>query len=270
MFKKTIFIFSDKVGLISSSVDGSSNTSSNFIYTDSKIIQSFSDEFYKYLNKCRPLMKIFNSEKTYDYLSLLNEFESENGDTILKSDRLSVLSIPLTILRQILINIDANEVEKLYDYHKNRIISFKLSLKKNKLSEIITLPDIDDVATGNIKVPFSNILLNTDIYYNKSQIVSHLKNIIYLMENYDNYNVYIDSENKNPIYSLHVKDEVGVIIGKEVCPSIVFAINERDMTIAFWDYTDSIINKFKKKNYNKTDSIKLLNDLIEKIEKLPK
>lgn len=270
IFKKTLFIFSDKLALISSSAGtkDSNVSSSNFIYTDSKIIQSFSSEFYEYLNRCKPLMQILTHENKSKYLAILNEFESENGNTMLKSDGLSTLSIPLSIVKEILIKLDKDELEQFYVYHKQRVNLFKKNLQKNRFTEIITLPDIKDIKSGNIKIHLSNMISNEGIQYSKFQIISHLKNIIYLMEHYDNYNVYIDLENEQPVYSLYVKEEVGVIVGKEISPSIVFAINERDMTIAFVDYMESTVNEFKRKNYTKDHTIKTLNDLINKIEKL--
>lgn len=270
IFKKTLFIFSNKIALISSSAGTNKSTgiSSNFIYTDSKIIESFSHEFYEYLNICKPLMQIFTNKNKKGYLSILYEFESENGDMILKTDGLSTLSIPLNIIKEILVGLDNIELEQFYTYHKHRVSSFKKGLQKNKFTEIITLPDIKDIESGNIKIHFSNMISDQGIQYSKIQIISHLKNIVNLMKHYDNYNVYIDWENTHQIYSLYVKDQVGVIIGKETSPSIVFAINERDMTIAFVDYMDSIINNFKRKNYSKNDTIEILNNLIIKIEKL--
>lgn len=270
IFKKTLFIFSNKIALVSSSAGaiGSTSTNSNFIYTDSKIIESFSHEFHEYLNRCKPLMQILTNENKKSYLSLLEEFESENGDSILRSDGLSTLSIPLNMVKEILIGLDKDELEQFYTYHKHRITLFKKRLQANRFTEIITLPDIKNIKSGNIKIHFSNMILDQGIQYNRLQIISHLKNIIYLMKHYDNYNVYIEAENEDLVYSLYVKEEVGVIIGKETSPSIIFAINERDMTIAFVDYMESILNSFKRKNYTKNDTIKTLNNLIIEIEKL--
>lgn len=270
VFKRTLFICPEKIALVSSSVDKSMGTNSNFIYTDPQIINSFSVEFYEYLNKCRPLMQIFDKEKSKDYLSLLNEFESESGDSVLQTDGLSVISIPLNIIKEILIDSDEKEIEGLYLYHKKRIELFKDNLKSNSFTEIISLPDIKDIAKGRIKVNFSNMLIDSGIYYSKTQITSHIENIIFLLESYANYNLYIDYENWHPVYSLYVKDEIGVVIGKEISPTIIFALNERDMTFAFWDYMGSITSRYKKQHFNKKETLKILKDLIATIEGLPR
>ena len=63
--------------------------------------------------------------------------------------------------------------------------------------------------------------------------------------------------------SVHVKEEVGVVVAKLHEPFIMFAINESNMTAAFWDYMESEAERLRIK---KDLAIERLGQLIEKIQ----
>lgn len=70
-----------------------------------------------------------------------------------------------------------------------------------------------------------------------------MKNIIDLLKAYDNYNVVIDRENKVNKYRIYAKEDIGLIVDKTTGPHVVFAINEENMSAAFWDYLKTMLNE---------------------------
>jgi len=62
---------------------------------------------------------------------------------------------------------------------------------------------------------------------------------------------------------LYCKEDVGIISSKKEPPFMIFAINESNMTAAFWDFLEE---SNLPERYNKKSNMKKLKDYIEKIE----
>ena len=82
------------------------------------------------------------------------------------------------------------------------------------------------------------------------------------LNKYENYHVLLDNTIRNDGYILYVKEDLGAIVVKMGAPSVIFVINESNMTAAFWDYMDSKINNLTK---SKEKVIKELQLVIDKL-----
>lgn len=92
------------------------------------------------------------------------------------------------------------------------------------------------------------------------------RNIILLLQTWVNYHVYIDSSYEQEGFMLYTKEDVGAIVAKTSAPAITFAINENNMTAAFWDYLIGKINRIDDWQLNKSITIRRLQYLIDKIK----
>jgi hypothetical protein len=64
---------------------------------------------------------------------------------------------------------------------------------------------------------------------------------------------------------VYAKEDLGAIIAKTSAPSVVLAVNETNLTAAFWDF---LSNKIDEKGYqrpNKAEEIKKLKGYIQRI-----
>ena len=57
---------------------------------------SFAEEFKRYLRLCRPLMQIFRASDSDAYFETLAEFERGKADALIKTESLSLLTMPGT------------------------------------------------------------------------------------------------------------------------------------------------------------------------------
>lgn len=267
VFRRTLFIGPKSCALTSNSVGTNVGNSTNFIFYDEDVINNLTLEFNDYLALCKPLMKIFSSSITSSFRNTISEFEAESGDALLKSSSLSSLSMPLFVIEKI-----AKEMEDTYkydslEYHKTRLKALEKYLKKNILTEIITLPSYDDIRDRKIQIPTTSFSGIHDFFYDKFSYKAQLENIIRLLKEYKNYHLII-SDIATDDLTIYVKENVGLIIMKYTCPPISFAINESYMTNAFWDYlslikpSDKWDNAIKKKTIERLENyIKGLADL---------
>lgn len=266
VFKKTLFIAKDSIAITADTVGEFNKDQANIIYTDKEMIKILTKEFNYYLKLCRPLMRVYNQKKLKEYFQILDEFESEKASGILKNNGLSVLTLPESLLENL--KNDQKISIDLLNLQKKRIKKFKKNLNINKFTEIIQLPSLKLIENNKISINFSNLLNNSSCKYTLITYKKHLENILKLFKSNLNYDLYIQKESFDKNYVLYIKEEVGVLIAKESDPSVFFAINESNMTLAFWDYLNGVIRKNEKRKDHRKTIIDSLEKEISEIEKI--
>lgn len=259
LFKHTFFIAPETAAVKSSSVRNKNKNTTNYLFTNRNMISSIAEEFNDFLSLCRPLMRIFTiHNRQEEYLTLLEEFEDEAGNAIIKTDTLSDITMPPTVAQKLLARINDADKEILISYNLKRAEKLRNNLINHSFTEILTLPKLELVLSGKVPVDFSDVLNDTPLFYTPEEYLEHLKNIIILLKTCENYHIIITEDKYLEGSTVYVKEDVGVLVGKPLPPSIIFAINENNMTAAFWDYMNVILNK---KPINKNSRIQTINEL---------
>ena len=125
----------------------------------------------------------------------------------------------------------------LSDYQEQRIKIFKNHLENNILFyEIIPIFDLETINNGKIKVSFSDMMNNSTVYYTKEEYIQHLEHITFLLEIYENFHIKLVSGMSESNYLIYAKEDLGVITAKTSIPPVVLAVNEINLTAAFWDF----------------------------------
>lgn len=262
VFKKTLFIAEEDMALVADTVGEYNENQANILYTDHEMVAALKNEFDYYLKLCRPLMKIFTSRQWEKAQALVYEFQQETASGIFKSDALSPMTLPMNLLddylEQGLINQD------IYKRYRKEQALFIENIKQAPLIEIIVLPDIKNIQDNKVFIQGLHWPLKERISYDLKSFREHLKCILRFQENYDSFQVLVSTQRNDSGYSIYVKDDVGTMIHKNKNESTIFAINEKNMTLAFWDY---LSNSRQTLNDQKT-SRRLINDYIEGLDQL--
>lgn len=256
LFKRTLFLSPDCAAVFSNSLRDSSENAVTYLSTEKAILLSYEDEFYRYLDLCRPLIHVFTPDKQEIFLEALSEFENQHCDSILKSNGFSSITMPSELVSKILAEIPHSNGNNITSYIKRRTEVFKRNLETNRFTEIICLPDIDDVFTGKIPIPLA--FFSGEHFYSPQEYLLHLQNIVKLLETYQNYNVFIQDKKTTEHFMIYVKEETGAIIAKYEMPQVFFGLNESNMTSAFWSYMKNITNTLSKEKQDKTYVLKQL------------
>lgn len=263
LFKRTLFIAPETSAVISNSVGDMEDRAANFLIKDKKAVKSLADEYNSLLVLCRPLMRIFTPSDSLAYNSILSEFEKEPANAIIKTESFSILTMPDTVTGKIITRTKKNGDRELADYLRIRKQNFSENLLTHSFTEIVTIPAPDMIKEGRIRVALSDTLNTQDIFYTIDELALHLENIIMLLQTYDNYHIHIDTTNGHKGFMLYVKEDVGAIIAKTSAHAVTFAINESNMTAAFWDYLNGNINSIDE---SKSAAIQRLQSLIDMIK----
>ncbi|MDD4169311.1 MAG: transcriptional regulator [Desulfotomaculaceae bacterium] len=268
LFRKTLFIAPETAAITSGSIGSGTKNAVNFLFTNKKTIKALIEEYNDLLSRCRLLMHIFTPLSNNKYLALLDEFEGEFSNTIIKTDNLTSITMPFEVVESVLAKTESPLKEKLLVYQQKRTEKFLGSLGKYHFTEILSLPQMKEILAGKVMVNFSDLLNESSIFYTPEEYCRHLHNIIRLLKSHNNYHVCL-AENKHLEGSMiYVREDVGVLVGKAMPSSVVFAINESNMTVAFWDYMNHLINKEAKVKLDRKHTIAELETIVAKLEEV--
>lgn len=265
VFKQTMFISPGVSAVISSSVGQSIDQAANLLIRNHDAINAYTEKFHQFLNQCKPLMRIFTAKDKVSYLETLKEFETEKSNSVIKTGSLSLLTMPENVSSRILSRIGA-ENSDLAEYQRQRIKNFENKLQTNIFYEIIPVFDPELIRGNKIRVSFSDIMSRESIYYTKKEYIEHLSHLVYLLKTYKNFHVVLVEEALESNYLVYAKEELGAIVAKTSTPPVILAVNETNLTAAFWDFMRDIIGERDYQNPNNLEEVKKLEKYIQRIK----
>lgn len=265
VFKQTMFICPDVSAVISSSVGQSINQAANLLVRNRDVISAYTEEFHQYLNQCKPLMRIFTAKDKEPYLETLREFEKEKSTSIIKTESLSILTMSENVSSAIFSRI-GSENSGLAEYQRQRVKNFEKDLQLNTFWEIVPVFDSEEVKENGIKVSFSDIMSGGSVYYTKEEYIGHLEHLVYLLNTYDHFHVNLIEGMLESNYMVYAKEDLGVIVAKTSAPPVILAINETNLTAAFWDYLKDIFGEKVYQNPSNAGEAKRLKEYIQRIQ----
>ena len=266
IFRNTLFIAPGTAALVSGSVGNQTRRAANLLLRDPAAVKAYEELFLNYQSLCLPLMRIFSAKDSAAYLQNLAQFESENCKTIIKTESLSLLTLPEALFGQI------TERAGLFSPQLNVLLSarresFRRSIEVEGFTEIISLPEPNEIVCGNVRLALSDILEPDTVFYTPSEYISHLRSISKLLLSCENYHVHITERHERDDFVVYAKEDRSVILVKISSPPVAILIKEGNMTAAFWDYLRSLIDdKLFEKLDNKAIAQRI-NKYIEELER---
>jgi hypothetical protein len=264
IFKRTLFICPDVSAVVSMSVGNTANKAANILCRDSAVIEAYTEEFNEYLSLCKPLMSIYTAKDEGVYFSKLLEFEEECSNAVMKTESLSLLTMPEKLTNEIMTRIG-----KLSDFgahQKERVSVFENCLKSNTFTEIIRLFDTETVKNEQVKVSFSDMLIGGATYYTAEEYIEHLEHILHLLKTRENFHVFLTDEELESRYMVYAREEVGAIVAKTSAPAVILAINESNLSAAFWDYLVHLIGDNRYRYPDDAESERKLSEYIKRLK----
>jgi len=266
IFKRTLFIAPDTSAVISSTVGNMADKAAVFLIRNKSSINAIAEEFNQYLSLCKPLMRIFTSKDKETYLQTLFKFEKEMGNSIIKTESLSLLTMPETVIRSVLLRIMGTGTD-IDETHKKRILWFKQYLQANSFTEIIKIYDIKAIKNGEVKIAFSVLMNGEPTCYTLEEYILHLENIQCYLNTYPNFHVCLKDDIVENRYMVYAKEDMGAIIAKTSLPPVALSISEANMTAAIWDFLKHMIGEKSYLASSKKESIGQLSDYINKLKR---
>ena len=266
IFRQTLFVAPGVSAVISSSVGSSVESAPNLLVRRKDIVASYEIQFNQYLAQCRPLMQILMDRDRESHLNMLAGFESHNANSLIRSESLSFLTMPEVIFEKISERSGAPG-SVLASYRSQRTNIFEENLSSCFFGEIIPEFSPEDVASGKVKVSFSDMMYGHPIYYTAEEYIQHLENILHLMDKCENFHVKLVGGISDINYMLYVKENHGAIVSKTSAPYVVLYVNETNMTAAFWDFLSDMADSPGYTDFDRSEESERLRKYIDRIKK---
>jgi len=210
-------------------------------------------------------MKIYTAKDKEAYFKTLMEYEKEKSNSIIKTESLSILTMPENVVSGIIARISNKEVD-FGELREHRKRLFENNLKGNSYTEIIQLFDVEHIKNEKIKVASSEMLLGDTAHYNLEEYILHLEHLVFLLGKYDNFHISLIKEESEVKYMVYAREELGAIVAKTSAPPFILAINEANLATAFWDFLQSLIGEKAYQQPNNTEIAKRLVDYIQRLK----
>lgn len=268
LINRTLFLAPDISAIVSMSIGGFFENKTDFFIKDKSVICHFINEFKDYLSLCKPLLNIYTNHTILDFYQKIDETDHIFEQRILKPCNLSRLTIPDSLMKIFIshMNINKDEANVVFNYCSLKHKVFLSSLEKAVTYDIITLPDIKDVLEKKVKFPSHNPLNNEIHYYTTQEFIEHLEHMVYLLKNYQNYQVNIQNQDVFEDCSIIIKQNVGMIFIKKKQIPFIFTLNEPNFTSSFWDYMFIKTNPFEDSEIKRKKAISKIKSYIKKIK----
>ena len=276
-FKRTMLIATGLAALTSTSVGRSGDGSALFLFRDAQVIDIFEQDFRSYLFECSELIRLFSSGSAEEYASIVAEFDGQYADCVCYKDGPSDITMPDSLFERLLSGAHLPDAKKAKIVQQNRTksVEFLNSLKYNVYTEAVRLPALSELSEG-----FSHIVMtdkpeiSQQIRYDRTALIEHLQNVVYLLRNYENYNfVHIKEPliKDEDLLSLSVKSETGAIISKGQFNRPNFtaiAANEPNITDALYSYLSDVVERMPMQRRENASAADMLTDYIERVRQL--
>ncbi|SMP50932.1 hypothetical protein SAMN06296020_10436 [Anoxynatronum buryatiense] len=269
IFRRTLFIAPGTAAVCATSVGEGTRGAVNFLVREPQAVAGLVAEFQGYAALCRPLMRIFTPGSGDAYVATLTEFEAEAAHAMIKTDTLSLTTMPQEVAALICTRLALPEREKLLADHAMRTRHFSRQLETNTFHELINLPRVEDLSAGKIRIGAIDLTGGLEAFYTPEEYRLHLMQIIELLNTHERYHVSLGYQRRAGGYTLYAREDVGVLVMKPSQPPAVFAINEGQMTASFWDYLMHEALRADEPHTQRRQVVEALKTMIRQIESSP-
>lgn len=252
---------------------------SAFLFKSKESIEVLSGHFFQLFSSAKPLLKSYNWQTVNQLHHMFIEAEETLGDKYVFKGDIPTTTLPLDLYEKYLklATKKHKEIKENLFLHKRRVDAFESQIKYYKFKDIFFKESIEHLVKEKSYF-FDSYYIFDNITLDNNDIKSHLENIIYMLEKYENYEIALvnkkDFENISKICWM-VKENSGVFIqklndktfkthlGNNYFENVDLLISENEVIDAFIRYFLSIWNSFPSVNKDKKKIIRWIKSQIE-------
>lgn len=255
-----LFCFSSKVG---------HPLDTAFWYHGKESIEALTAYYFQYLTFAQPLLKLYPSQKTIEFLKIYAEAEEAPGDKYVFKNELSTITMPLNLYEKYIKrnSLSAQEISYRKFLHSKRLETFEAQVKHYKFRDICFIESMERLVRSRNYLFDDYYLLESETI-EQEDIVCHLENLISMLKRYDNYEIAFVSE--KDFYDMTntcwaIKGNLCVFIESLNESNHIkknFIATEKNIVQAFNDYFAKTWRNIPRENKEKANTIRFLQSLI--------
>lgn len=261
--RRTLFIIPGKLVLSSHSIAHHTDSCVTILATDEPLIQTYMTEFHDYLSLCRPLLH--NHESPDSQMRLFTHFFSSQGNRIQKTPALSMNTAPSALTEYCTQILEQNGHKKISRYFA-QAIQLMRACRNEELIDLGYLAQPEDVLAGQVTVTLACGSIFLPVTYTVSLYLAHLKNILNLLEQVENYHFVPLNRSQRSDYTFMVEeDQHAVILQNKKTPNVI-ELAERQRILLCWEYLNRTADEIGYRGFRRSEIKAQLHSLIARLE----
>ena len=235
LYRHSIIVVPGYCAQYSSAVQPGSTSDIALFTTDPALIAAFGRQYQQHLSLCRPALNVYHTLE--DTISLFRTlFSHYGGNTIQQINALSINTAPAELLERFIRESETPAWEKTLKLHLEEIPHFEQTLALGPFIDMSCLATAAEVRSGTVPIVSAGggIPLK-QLYYTPETYALHLKNILRLMDRYDNY-YFLPCRDNRQEYNLIACENGMAILVHTKDPFVTLEIRRPEMTAAFREH----------------------------------
>lgn len=234
LYRHSIIVVPGRCVQYAASVGLGSTSDITMFSTDPQLVNAFEKQFQEHIALCRPSLNVHQNPN--DFLPCFLELFSRQGDTIQAVNSLSINSMPRELLKQLVRDAGTTDWVAGYKIHLEELPHFEEQLRHVPYIDMCQLASAAEVRSGTVPVVAHSKDYPGFLCYTPETYCLHLKNILRLMEQYENY-CFLPMRKKDcPDYNLFVNEGGLALIVRTVEPFIMLDIRRPPMVTALREH----------------------------------
>lgn len=234
LYRHSIIIVPGRCVQFSTAIGMGSSSEITMFSTDPALVDACSMQFQEHLSLCRPAL--VSHPDPLDGASAFQEFFSRPGDAIQMINTLSINSAPRELLEQLIRETRTPDWTPIFQMYLDEIPRFEARLQQGIYIDMSRLPTPEEVRTGQVPLVSSPFITPDHPCYTPETCIQHLKNILRLMDQYENYYFLPLREKTPPDYNLFASESGIAILARTSPPITMFEIRRPEMVTAFREH----------------------------------
>ena len=198
--------------------------------TDPELVRAHTEQFQEQLDLCCPaLMAHTDARKA---MSLFLRFLSTPETTIQMVNPLSINSAPRVLLECCIRDAGNSRWESVFRTYLQEIPHFEERLSQGPYIDMARLSTAAEVRSGRVFVGSPNAAYPDHPRYTPETYVLHLKNILRLMDTYENYSFLPIRDITPPEYNLFVNESGIALLVRNAAPFLMLELHRPQLVMA--------------------------------------
>ncbi|MCH1942560.1 hypothetical protein [Holdemania massiliensis] len=261
--RRTLFIIPGKLVLSSHSIAHRADSYVSMLATDEPLVQAYMTEFHDYLSLCRPLLR--NHELPDSQIRLFTHFFSSQGNRIQKTPALSMNTAPSTLIESCIQTLNQRGYKKISQYF-SQAVELMHACRNEELIDLGYLARPEEVLAGQVTTTLACGPIFLPVTYTVSLYLTHLKNILNMLEQNENYHFVPLNRNQRSDYTFMVEeDQHAIILQNKKTPNVIELV-ERQRILLCWEYLNRTADEIGYRGSRRSDIKARLRGLIAQLE----
>lgn len=243
---------------------GNESNSITMLSRDPALINENVKQYQQHLALCRSAMQVHDNPD--DFSQCLQELFTRTGSFVQKEYPLSVDTLPADLLTQI-IRYTENQVWKnSFQMFLDKIPQFEELLTHTTFVDISELSTAEEIRSGQVPIGCSFPAYEGHPVYTPATYTRHLKNILRLMDKYENYHFISMPNRTRRDYSLFINSNGYALLVRNQPPALILEIRRPEMVSAFREYLIRMAEHMGYDGIQRTKTRMQINALIHELQ----